>query len=67
MAVVPRPFVFDRYEVVNYANEPAFVIGANSDSLLLYSPRNGQKRWRVRKDDAALQHGGSTGHIFDSQ
>ena len=67
MAVVPRPFVFDRYEVVNYANEPAFVIGANSDSLLLYSPRNGQKRWRVRKDDAAVQHGGSTGRIFDSQ
>lgn len=37
-AVAPRRFALERFEVVVYKNEPAFVIGTRDDELLLYVP-----------------------------
>jgi serine/threonine-protein kinase len=68
MASMPRRFIWERFEVVQFENQPAFVIGSNSDELLLYSPRGGERRrWRVRKDATTLQRTGTTAYLFDSE
>jgi len=65
-AVVPRRFIWDRFEVVAFENQTAFVIGTSNDDLLLYSPyQEGGKRWRVRRDAPSLQRSGTTAQIFD--
>jgi hypothetical protein len=67
-AVVPRRFLWDKFELVAFENQRAFVVGAHNDELLLYSPEGGQrKRWRVPRDAAGLQRTGATGRLFDLQ
>ncbi len=65
-APAPRRFIYDRFEVVEFANQPAFVIASNEQEVLLYSPQGVQhKRWRVRKDTPALHRTGATAYLFD--
>jgi hypothetical protein len=67
-AVVPRRFLWDRFEVVQYEKQRAFIIGARSDELLVYSPYGGErKRWRVPRNAATLQRSGTTARLFDSK
>jgi hypothetical protein len=68
VATLPRRFMWERFEVVSFNHQPAFVIGRNSDEVLLYSPHVPKsKPWRVRKDSTVLERTGATGFIFDSQ
>jgi serine/threonine-protein kinase len=63
---VARRFVWERYEVVAFEDQRAFVIADSPEELLLYSPRvEDPKRWRVRKDAATLRRTGTTARIFD--
>lgn len=68
MAVVPRRFIWERFEVVTFDNQRAFVIGTNTEELLLYSPgADERRRWRVPRNAATLQRTGQMARIFDSQ
>jgi serine/threonine-protein kinase len=67
-AVVPRRFIWERFEVVTFEGERAFVIGASPEELLLYSPKpSDPKRWRVRRDAPALRRTATMARIFDPQ
>jgi hypothetical protein len=68
MAIAPRRLIWDKFEVVAFESQPAFVIGSSNEELLLYSPQgDGQKQWRVRKDAATLRRTGTSAKIFDPQ
>jgi hypothetical protein len=68
MAIAPRRFIFDRFEVVAFDNQPAFVIGTSNEELLLYSPQGDRrKQWRVRKDATTLRRTDTSAKIFDPQ
>jgi hypothetical protein len=67
-AIAPRRLIWEKFEVVAFENQPAFVIGSSREELLLYSRQGDErKRSRVRKDAASLQRTGATAHIFDPQ
>jgi predicted Ser/Thr protein kinase len=44
--VIPRRIVWDEFEVVQYENQRAVVLGARGAELLLYVPDSGPKHWR---------------------
>jgi hypothetical protein len=68
MAVVPRRFIWDKFEVVMFENQRAFVIGESNNEVLLYSPQGDErKRWRVPRNAPRLQRTGTTARIFDPQ
>jgi len=55
-AVAPRPFVFERFDVVLYQNRPSFVIGTKGDELLLFaSDANGILRVKVPRSAVTLK------------
>jgi hypothetical protein len=59
---------WERFEVVAFEKRPAFVIGNNSDELLLYYPYgDAPKHRRVRKDAPTLQRTGAQARLFDRQ
>ena len=58
--------MWERFEVVSFDNQPAFVIGSSSDELLLYNPyADARKHRRVRKDASGLQRTGAQARLFD--
>lgn len=67
MAVIPRRFIWESYEVVEYDKQRAFVIASTNDEVLLYAPRaEHRKRWRVRQDDPGLERGVGFSRLFAS-
>jgi hypothetical protein len=65
-ATGPRRVVWEYFEVVAFDNQRAFVIGSNSDELLLYYPyADESKHRRVRKDAPTLVRTGAQARIFD--
>jgi len=67
-AVVPRRFVWEKFEVAQFENRPAFVIGNNGDELLLYYPYDlSAKQRRVRVDAPTLERDRAKARIFDRQ
>ena len=66
MAITPRRFIWENFEVVTFENQTAFVIGNNREELLLYYPYNDTpKHRRVRADAPALQRTGTRARIFE--
>jgi serine/threonine-protein kinase len=63
-AVLPRRFVWERFEVVTFENQRAVVVGRNSGELLLYNVGERRHR-RVRSDDPALSRIGTTMTLFE--
>jgi hypothetical protein len=67
-AALPWRLVWERFEVVTFENRSAFVIGSNSDELLLYYPYDAApKHRRVRRDARTLQRTGAQAKLFDRQ
>jgi tRNA A-37 threonylcarbamoyl transferase component Bud32 len=67
-AVLPRRIVWESFEVVEFENRQAFVIGTSSEELLLYAPDAAERtHWRVRRDAPTLQRTGVTRKLFDRQ
>jgi tRNA A-37 threonylcarbamoyl transferase component Bud32 len=65
-AVVPRRFVWERFELVTFEGIPSLVIGANREELLLYDADSPERtRRRIRKDAPSLQRSGITRKLFD--
>jgi Protein kinase domain len=64
MATLPRRFLFERFEVVRFGNQPAVVIASNGEELLLYDPTR-RVSSRVRKSAPDLQRTGMTRLIFE--
>jgi hypothetical protein len=66
MAVLPRRFIWEKFELVVFDDQPALVIGSNSEEFLLYSADGDErKRWRVPRNAATLQRTGQVTGIFD--
>jgi Protein kinase domain len=58
--------VWERFEVVQFDNAHAFVIGSSNDELLLYYPYSDtSKHRRVRRDAPTLQRTGAQARLFD--
>ena len=64
MATLPRRFLFERFELVQFGNQPAVVIASNGEELLLYDPTR-RVSTRVRKSAPELQRTGMTRLIFE--
>ena len=63
-----RLVVFELFDVVEFQNRPAFVIGSTEDELLLYDHRAaGSPSWSVPRDDPALRGTGTTGRLFEAE
>ena len=64
MATLPRRFVFERFELVQFGNQPSVVIASNGEELLLYDPSR-RRSARVRRTAPGLQRTGMTRPIFE--
>ena len=65
-ASAPRRVVWDKFEVVLSKNRPSFVIGTNSDELLLCPAGTiGAARHRVRRNDPELVPTNETRALVD--
>jgi serine/threonine-protein kinase len=61
-----RRLVWEDFEVVAFDNQRAFVIGSNSEELLLYYPyAAAQKHRRVRRDATTLVRTGAQARLFE--
>lgn len=65
LAVIPRRVVWDRFELVEYENQQAFVLGARGDELLLYVPSSRPQPWRrVSATSARIERTGARRELF---
>jgi tRNA A-37 threonylcarbamoyl transferase component Bud32 len=65
VSLIPRRIIWDEFEVVQYENQRAFVLGNRGAELLLYVPESPARPWR-RVDAGApgLERSGSRGKLF---
>jgi tRNA A-37 threonylcarbamoyl transferase component Bud32 len=62
---ITRPFLWDRREIVTFKNQNAFVIGMNTEELLLYTPARGDRKYiRVRVDAPDLRRNVGSRALF---
>jgi serine/threonine-protein kinase len=62
---ITRPFLWDRREIVMFKNQMTFVIGMNTEELLLYTPTRGERRYiRVRVDAPELRRNVGSRALF---
>ena len=65
LAVIPRRVVWDRFDLVQYENQRAFVLGARGDDLLLYVPAlQPQPVRRVSAGTARIERTGARRELF---
>jgi hypothetical protein len=64
VATLPRRFVFERFELVQFGNQTSVVIGSNGEELLLYDSSRRMSA-RVRRTAPELQRTGMTRPIFE--
>jgi hypothetical protein len=63
--VIPRRIIWDEFEVVQYENRRAVVLGVRGVELLLYVPESGPRPWRRVNDGAqGLQRDGGREKLF---
>jgi hypothetical protein len=64
-SAIPRRFVWDDFEVVQYEKQRAFVLGSRGDALLLYLPASSERPWRrVAADADGLERTGGRNKLF---
>ena len=67
LAVIPRRLVWDRFELVEYETQRAFVLGTRGDELLLYVPASRPQPWRrVSAATANIERTGARRELFSA-
>jgi tRNA A-37 threonylcarbamoyl transferase component Bud32 len=63
--VIPRRIIWDEFEVVQYENQRAVVLGTRGNELLLYVPESRARPWRrVNAGTPGLERGGTREKLF---
>ena len=65
---IARRVLYERFEVVDLGGRIAYVVGQNTDELLLFDPRTIERSpWRVNRGDPRVVRTGARRYLFDTQ